>query len=122
MTSYIDIIMSDRSYSAYDDFDDDTWTPLYYAAINNRMDAMKLLLELGADPLYAYKGHTTVFRSIVRKVCRRTTSGILECESNNKVMDILMKYRDPITGKACGYLSPPMRRVNIYDSKGSSAY
>ena len=72
--------MSDRSYSSYDDFDDDTWTPLYYAAINNYIDATKLLLELGADPRY--------------------------------------KYKDPMTGRICGKLSPPNIthwRLDIYD-------
>lgn len=38
---------------------DESCTPLFYAAINYRIDAMKLLLELGADPMVDIKALDT---------------------------------------------------------------
>ena len=108
--------MSDRSYSSYDDFDDDTWTPLYYAAINNYIDATKLLLELGADPRYKYKGQAPVFRSIIRHKYHRVCGWY--CDPDDKVLKMLLEYKDPMTGRICGKLSPPNIthwRLDIYD-------
>ena len=131
MTSYIDINMSDAtsmsdyssSSSSNGDFDDNTCTPLYYAAIKYKIDTMKLLIDNGADPLYARKGRATVFRSIVRRVCERGDY-VWECRPDNRVMRVLLKYRDPITGERCGRLDPPDNvnwELDIFDKEGGQS-
>lgn len=45
----------------------ETHTPLYYAAVYNRRDAVELLLSYGADPIKYNEDSCTVLEGIVRR-------------------------------------------------------
>ena len=103
---------------------DESRTPLFYAAINYRIDATKLLLESGADPMCELRGRSTVFRSIVRRICKWIQiENTWVCRPDDQVMILLLKHRDPKTGEPCGHLSPPKEwLLHIYDYEGSNEY
>lgn len=77
----------------------ETRTPLYYAAVGGHIDAMKLLFELGADPMKydankdedGYEADT-VLRSIVRKRYKYESHAFYTY--GDEVADLLAAYRD----------------------------